>query len=191
MTVTIIGESLDSRILRRSAAKAGDVIAITGWPGSAAGGLAMLTQKLKLDEESTQYLRHAFLHPVPRIKEGKILVKHGIAAAIDTSDGLLSDLRHICEASKVGARIKTADIPVHDLVQKNFKSNALEMALNGGEDYQLLFTGKAENVKKAISEFEVPARMIGEITRAEPGKIEVLNATGKPLNLIKTGWTHF
>jgi thiamine-monophosphate kinase len=191
ITITIIGESPDGKILKRSAAKTGDAIAVTGWPGSAAGGLAMLLQNLTFGPEAQEYFRHAFLHPIPRIQEGAILGKNSIAAAIDTSDGLLADLRHICEASKVSARLYTADLPIHDYLKNNFPDQALEMALTGGEDYQLLFTGKPETVKKAIKQLDIPVHIIGEITGGEPGNIEVLDAAGKPLKLKKTGWTHF
>jgi thiamine-monophosphate kinase len=191
ITITVIGESVDGKILKRSAAKPGDAIAITGWPGSAAGGLAMLIQKNKMSKKDTAYFRNAFLHPIPRLGEGQILAKNGISAAIDTSDGLLSDLRHICEASKVSARIVTGDVPVHDFLKKNFKEKALEMALTGGEDYQLIFTGKAEAIHKIKKLLEIPVNIIGEITGGKPGKIEITDAAGKSVKLKNTGWTHF
>jgi thiamine-monophosphate kinase len=191
ITVTVIGESINGQILKRSTARPGDAIAVTGWPGSAAGGLAMLTQKLKLNKKDAEYFRTAFLHPVPRIKEGQALVKGGIITAIDTSDGLLSDLRHICAASEVTARINSGDVPVHDLLKKYFKEKALEMALTGGEDYQLLFTGKTDLVNKIKKQLEIPVNIIGEIRGGQPGKIEIIDAAGNPLGVNKTGWTHF
>jgi thiamine-monophosphate kinase len=191
ITITVIGESADGQILRRSAAKPGDVIAVTGWPGSAAGGLAVLRQNLQFDKESMSYFHNAFLHPTPRLKEGELLLKNGIKAAIDTSDGLLSDLRHICEASGVGARINVADIPLHEFLKKHFKEQALEMALSGGEDYELLFTGSAGIVNKVQSRLKIPVHIIGEITAGEPGKIEIMDTSGKPVDIKKTGWTHF
>lgn len=191
ITITVIGESIKNGILRRSSAKPGDVIAVTGWPGSAAGGLTMLTQKLKFNKEDTAYFRNAFLHPMPRMKEGQALVKDGITTAIDTSDGLLSDLRHICEASKVSARINIADLPVHEVIKRNFKDHAVEMALTGGEDYTLLFTGKENIIDKIKKQLQFPVHIIGEITGGEPGKIDVIDAAGKPVNLKNTGWTHF
>jgi thiamine-monophosphate kinase len=191
ITITVIGESASGNLLKRSTAKPGDSIAVTGWPGSSAGGLAMLMRKLKFARPDTEYFRDAFLHPVPRLKEGQILVKNGITAAIDTSDGLISDLRHICEASKVSARIAVEDVPVHDLLKKHFSDKALEMALSGGEDYNLLFTGEADIISKIKKQLDIPVVIIGEITGGEPGKIELFNAAGKPVKLKKTGWTHF
>jgi len=191
VTITVIGESIDQHILKRSSSKPGDAIAVTGWPGSAVGGLAMLMQKLKFKEKDTAYFRNAFLHPVPRLNEGQVLVKNGIAAAIDTSDGLLSDLRHICEASHVGARINVENVPVHELLKKDFKDKAVEMALSGGEDYELLFTGTAGTVNKIKKMLDCPVSIIGEITENNSGKIKLLDAAGKPVTLKKTGWTHF
>lgn len=191
ITITVIGESAGGQILKRSTARPGDVIAVTGWPGSAAGGLAMLTQKLSFNQIDAAYFRNAFLHPVPRVKQGQILVKNGIVTGIDTSDGLLSDLRHICEASQVSARLIIDDIPVHDLLKKHFKDKALEMALSGGEDYELLFSGKVETVNKLKSKLKIPVSIIGEIAKGKPGKIELSDTAGKPYKLKKTGWTHF
>jgi thiamine-monophosphate kinase len=195
ITITVIGESVNEHILKRSAARPGDAIAVTGWPGSAAGGLAMFMQKLKFTKEDATYFRNAFLHPVPRLEEGQILVKNGIAAAIDTSDGLISDLRHICEASKVSTRINIADIPVHELLKKNFKDKAIEIALSGGEDYNLLFTGNTDIINKIKKQLDVPVHIIGEITTGAPGgdavKIDLLDGASKPAKLNKTGWTHF
>jgi thiamine-monophosphate kinase len=195
ITITVIGESVDGRILKRSAAKPGDVIAVTGWPGSAAGGLAMLQQKLQFDEESTFYFKNAFLHPVPRLDEGQRLVKNGILCGIDTSDGLLADLGHICEAGKVSARIDTGKVPLHENLKKHFRTKALEMALTGGEDYDLLFTGSTDVINKIKTQLEIPVSIIGEITAGAPGgeagKIDLIDADGKPLKLAKAGWTHF
>lgn len=191
ITITVIGESVNEHLLKRSAAKPGDVIAVTGWPGSAAGGLAMLLQNLQFDDESAFYFKNAFLHPVPRLTEGQTLVKNGILAGIDTSDGLLADLRHICEASKAGARIHIENVPVHELLKKNFGDKALEMALSGGEDYELLFTGNADIVNKIKGQLEIPVNIIGEITGGNAGKIDLIDADGKPVKMAKAGWTHF
>ncbi len=191
ITITVIGKSLDNHILKRSAARPGDAIAVTGWPGSAAGGLAMLMQRLKFQADAAAYFRNAFLHPAPRIPEGQLLVKNGITAGIDTSDGLLADLRHICEASRVGARVNVEDIPVHARLKENFRGKALEMALSGGEDYELLFTGDKATISKIKDILQIPVNIIGEITAGEPGKIELVDANGKPVKIDKTGWTHF
>ena len=127
-------------MLRRDAARPGDAIAVTGYPGSAAAGLEMLTKKLGFEPEAAAYLRNAFLRPVPRLAEGRLLVGQGVKAAIDISDGLAADLRHVCRASGVGARVRAGRLPLHPAVKANFGGRARELALGGGEDYELLFT---------------------------------------------------
>ena len=191
VTVTVLGGCPDNKILRRSTAKSGDTIAVTGYAGSAAAGLEMLKKKLAFRSKITGYLKNAFLHPVPRIEEGRLLVKHGITTAIDTSDGLLADLRHICEASGVGAKVITDLIPVNEIVKASFKQKALELALGGGEDYELLFTGNARNIAKIRQVIKCPVTVIGEIVKSTPGKIELFDAGGNPVKTGRTGWTHF
>jgi thiamine-monophosphate kinase len=138
-----------------------------------------------------KYLREAFLRPAPRILEGRLLVKRGITAAIDTSDGLLADLRHICEASGVSAKVNIARVPVNQAVKAHFGDKALGMALGGGEDYELLFTGSAAAINKVKKETKCPVTIIGEITGGKPGKIDLLDVEGNPVKTPKTGWTHF
>jgi thiamine-monophosphate kinase len=191
ITSTILGAAPENKILRRSNAKPGDVIAVTGFAGSAAAGLQMLKKKIKLKAADTKYLRNAFLHPVPRVTEGRLLVKNSITTAIDTSDGLLADLHHICEASRVGAKVNVDLVPVHDVVKSNFKEKALELALGGGEDYELLFTGKIEAVNKVKKSVRCPVTVIGEITEGKAGKIDLVDNRGKPVKIQKLGWTHF
>ena len=191
VTITVLGSSLDSRILRRSTARPGDTIAVTGHPGSAAAGLEMLKKKNVLEAASEQYLRAAFLRPTPRLAEGQSLVRGGVKTAIDISDGLLADLRHICEASRVGARIDVDRLPVHPAVRKSFGRKARALALSGGEDYELLFTGSAAALDLARSEIACPVTAIGEITASEPGKIELKDARGQSVKISKAGWQHF
>jgi thiamine-monophosphate kinase len=191
ITITVLGNSPDNKILRRSTARPGDIIAVTGYTGSAGAGREMLTKKLKFEPEAAKYLREAFLHPIPRITEGRLLVKHGIDTAIDTSDGLFSDLRHICEASRVSARVHIDRLPVHETVKASFGDKAVELALGGGEDYELLFTGSAGAIDRVRAETTCPVTGIGEITAGEPGKIDLLDARGNPFKVSQTGWSHF
>ncbi|MBN1161007.1 MAG: thiamine-phosphate kinase, partial [Dehalococcoidales bacterium] len=130
-------------------------------------------------------------HPVPRVEEGRLLARHGITTAIDTSDGLLADLRHICEASGVGARVITDLVPINDTVKTAFKKKALELALGGGEDYELLFTGDARKIAALRQDIKCPVTVIGEIIKGEPGKIELVDADGKPVKTGQEGWKHF
>jgi len=190
VTITVLGSSLDSRILRRSSARPGDTIAVTGHPGSAAAGLEMLRKKVTVEAASEQYLRTAFLRPTPRLAEGQALVKGGVKTAIDISDGLLADLRHICEASQVSARIDVEKLPIHPTVVENFGEKARDLALSGGEDYELLFTADAAVIQRVKAELgQVTA--IGKITAGKPGKISLADAAGRSIKIGEYGWSHF
>jgi thiamine-monophosphate kinase len=191
ITITVIGNSVNHSILKRSAARPGDTIAVTGYPGSAAAGLEMLSKNLRFKPADAQYFKNAFLLPTPRIAEGQLLVKHCIAAAIDISDGLLADLRHICEASHVSARVITDFLPIHDMVKASFRKKTLSLALGGGEDYELLFTGAAAAIARVRAQCEIPVTVIGEIIAAHPGEIIITDETGQPVNPGRMGWDHF
>jgi thiamine-monophosphate kinase len=114
-----------------------------------------------------------------------------VATAIDISDGLLSDLRHICEASRVSARIEVDRLPVHPAVRDNFGGRALKLALAGGEDYELLFTASEASLNRVRQEAKIPVTTIGKITAGKPGEISVFDPGGHPINTGKIGWEHF
>ncbi len=166
-------------------------ITVTGYLGAAAAGSEMLTKKLQLDPKATASLRTAFLHPYPRVAEGQILVEHGVKAAIDISDGLISDLSHICKASQVSARIEIDRVPIQPIVKANFGDRALELALSGGEDYELLFTASAEGIDKVRAAASCPITVIGEIIADRVGEITLVDGKGNLVNLSKVGWEHF
>ena len=191
--ITILGSARnqDKHLLTRSTAEPGEQVAVTGYLGTAAAGLKMLTKQLQFDPEATTHLKKAFLHPYPRITEGELLVEQGIKTAIDISDGLVSDLNQICKASQVGARIEIDRVPIEPTVKANFGDKSLELALSGGEDYELLFTGSAEamaRVKKAAS---YPITVIGEIIADKIGEVTLVDSKGNAFNLGKAGWEHF
>jgi len=179
------------KYLTRSAARAGDVIAVTGYLGTSAAGYRVLTDELALDKASDLELKKAFQRPEPRLEEGKLLVDSGVEAAIDISDGLLSDLGHICQASRVGANLDLTKLPVSDAVKKAFPDNYYELALAGGEDYQLLFTAPPAIIEKVIGACACPVSVIGEITAENPGKVQVFNESGEPVKISNGGWDHF
>jgi len=190
ITVTIFG-STGEHILTRSTARPGDKVAVTGYLGSAAAGLEMLTHKLRFDPEVTAYLSNAFLRPQPRIAEGQLLVKQGVTTAIDISDGLLSDLRQICRASRVSARVDIGCLPVPPMVRDNFGERAMALALAGGEDYELLFTASTDVINRVKKEAPCPVTIIGEITAGRAGEVNVSDTNGNPVNLREAGWEHF
>ena len=193
ITITVLGSAgnRDKPILIRSAAKPGDKIAVTGCLGTAAAGLEMLTKQLQFDPEATTSLRDAFLHPLPRIAEGRLLVELGVKAAIDISDGLISDLNQICKASQVGARVEIDRVPIHPKVKANFGDRALGLALSGGEDYELLFTARTEVIDGVKEVASCPVTVIGEIVGDKIGEVNLVDVNGNPFNLRKAGWEHF
>ncbi len=190
ITITVFGSSQKKQVLTRSSAESGELVAVTGELGAAAAGLEMLTKKLKFDPQATTCFRNAFLHPIPRVAEGRLLVEQGVKTAIDLSDGLVSDLNQICKASQVGARIEIERVPVEPRVKAHFSERALEMALAGGEDYELLFTAKAKVIDKVKQSAACPITVIGEILAGNKG-VTVVDSRGKPLKFTRRGWEHF
>jgi thiamine-monophosphate kinase len=191
ITITILGSTRnrDKHILTRSAAQPGEQAAVTGYLGAAAAGLEMLTKRLKFDSEATTFLKRAFLHPYPRLAEGQLLIAQGVKTAIDISDGLISDLNQICKSSQVGARIEIDRVPIQPTVKANLSQKYLELALSGGEDYELLFTAKAKVIDKVKEVASCPITVIGEIVADK--KITLFDSQGNPFNLGKPGWEHF
>jgi thiamine-monophosphate kinase len=187
VNVTVLGSA--ASILTRSMAKPGEQIAVTGYLGAAAGGLQISTGRFQFDSTAAASLKKALLRPYPRITEGKMLIDHGVRAAIDISDGLISDLGHVCQMSGVGALVEIDQIPIHPIIRNIFGSNALELALSGGEDYELLFTTSEEIVNKVKGAASCPITIIGEITIGD--KIKLVDKQGTPFKPGKTGWEHF
>jgi thiamine-monophosphate kinase len=189
VTVTILGSSPTKKILTRSSAKVGDIVAVTGSLGAAAAGMELLKSQRKLDPEADTRLKDAFLHPTPRIAEGLLLVEQGVKTAIDISDGLVADLNQICKASGVGARIEVERVPIEPAVKTAFSEGALELALSGGEDYELIFTAGSEIIERVKKAASCPITIIGEITDGKG--VTLIDEQGKPFELKKAGWEHF
>lgn len=181
----------DVPILTRSAARPGEKVAVTGYLGTAAAGLDLLSKGILLDDKTTASLKEAFLKPYPRVAEGQILVEYGVKAAIDISDGLISDLDHICQASQVSARVEIDRIPVLPEVKASFSDRAIELALSGGEDYELLFTASTEIIDRVKTNVSCPVTVIGEISAGNAGEITVVDDKGEPVSLPSKGWEHF
>lgn len=141
MTLGIHGYVPVGRALKRSGAKPGDWIYVTGTPGDSAAGLAILQNRLTVsDETDSAYLVQRHLRPTPRILQGQAL-RDLASSAIDLSDGLVSDLGHILKASECGARIDLDALPYSEAMQRHVDGEqAMRWALSGGEDYELCFT---------------------------------------------------
>ena len=193
ITITILGSTRnrDKHILTRSAAEPGEQVAVTGYLGAAAAGLQMLTKQLQFAPEATASLKGAFLRPYPRIAEGQMLLDQGVKTAIDISDGLVSDLKQICKSSQVGARIEIDRVPIQPTVKANFSDKSLELALSGGEDYELLFTASPQIIGKVKRAASCPITVIGEIVADKKGEITLVDRKGNLFNFDKAGWEHF
>jgi thiamine-monophosphate kinase len=168
------------------------VVAVTGYPGYAAAGLEILTNGTTLPEEIARIMRSHFLWPVAHMNEAQALVKNGIKACIDISDGLISDLGHICHASGVSAKIDVDSLPVDwRLIRHAGEEHARELTLTGGESYELLFTGTRENVEAAAREIMIPVTIIGEIIEARTDTVMLQDKNGEPVDTALRGWQHF
>ncbi len=185
------GEIAKGKAILRSGAKPGDVIYVTGSLGGAVGGLKLLETGVRFDGAFPETVRNLLLQqlqPQPQVIVAKLLNKLCIAnSMIDISDGLSSDLMHLCAASGGGAKINADSLPVDISLLVNFPADAcLEMALNGGEDFQLLFTADEKKVFEAKID---GITSIGEIT-ANVGVIELIRDRKTEI-LEPKGYRHF
>lgn len=197
ISVTVQGEVDRAQALLRSGAKPGDILCATGPLGASAAGLALLLENRDCPEHVRKAALTAHLRPTPRVPEGIWLSQSGaVSAAMDLSDGLLKDLQEICEASGCGAELFQEQIPVHDaaaVVAGLLERPPLGMALNGGEDYELLLAVRPDRYEALAgayrSRFSVGLFRFGRIT-AGTGLFMITNE-GKREKLHFTGFSHF
>jgi thiamine-monophosphate kinase len=184
--IILTGTVPKGKAVLRSGAKAGDIVYVSGELGGSTAALLEMRTKPKRKINPRNYPRHFF--PEPRIELGRILREKNLATAmIDTSDGLSTDLRHICEESGVGAELQAEVIP-RASVGKPSREVDLDLALHGGEDYELLFTARPN--KRIPSRIAgVPITKIGHITRSRT--IFLLNKGKIGYALEPRGWEHF
>jgi thiamine-monophosphate kinase len=189
--VVLVGAVPRGRALLRSGARAGDLLYVTGWLGGAAAGLTRLGGLAAKSKGSppipnrTHRQLAAHLHPQPRIAQGLWLQRRRLAsAAIDLSDGLSTDLAHLCEESGVAAEVDADRLPIHPGAN-------LEQALHGGEDYELLFSAPSKvRIPRAVA--SVAVRQIGRIVQRRKDRPLVRLATSHGVEeLTSQGWQHF
>jgi len=192
----VAGETIKGKAVLRSGAKVGDLIFVTGSLGGAAGGLKLLEEDFRYDFSKKIWRKKLLLkqlQPLPKTYDGQFLGENNLATSmIDLSDGLSSDLAHLCRASKVGAEIFADKIPINKNLSGFTKSfdEKLNYALNGGEDFELLFTVNPKN--KFQFENELKNRNfthIGEMTTN--AEIIELTLDEKRLILEPKGFRHF
>jgi thiamine-monophosphate kinase len=187
INVGIMGKCSAGKCLMRSGAKVGETIYVTGQLGDSAGGLQAILKGIdRTVPVQTLIERHK--RPTPRIREGKSLMQSGkVGAMMDISDGIASDLRHIMEASGVGAVVSLDRLPLSEelkAVCNIYGWDIFELATSGGEDFELLFTGP-EGLEE-ITTF--PLYPIGRITEGED---HIWTIDNQPVDLDFTGYRHF
>jgi thiamine-monophosphate kinase len=184
--IIVVGTVPKGKAILRSGARPGDRIFVSGELGGSDAAVLEMRTKTKKKLNPRDYPRH--FYPEPRIELGRILREKGLASAmIDTSDGLSTDLGHLCEESNVGAELESVLIP-RASVGKPAREVDLELALHGGEDYELLFTARpGKRVPSHIG--GVALTHIGHITR--PRIILLRNLKGIAYELEPRGWEHF
>lgn len=201
--VVVVGSAARGRALRRSGARAGDGLYVTGKLGGAAAELEEMErvghggerQPTLRDEAAKDgppnYGAHPQMYPEPRVGVGLALVRRGLAtAAIDLSDGLSTDLAHLCRESGVGAEVLAGELPLHPLAASaaGGQQRAMQLALHGGEDYELLFAAPAQaRVPRSIAGIGVTR--IGRLVRGRG--VMLVDSAGHKSELGPGGWEHF
>ena len=190
--VVLVGEVKAGRAVRRSGARPGDRICVSGELGASALGLKFLRSRSPAKSAFARAAVRRHLYPTPRCGLGQLLSRRRLATSMmDISDGLALDLHRLCEASGVGARIDASRIPLPGRFANTLsRADLLQTALEGGEDYELLFTVSPRKTTRLPSRADgVPLVEIGEIRKGR--RIEMVGLTGKRSILPAAGYDHF
>jgi thiamine-monophosphate kinase len=197
--IVLVGSAPSGRALRRGGGSAGDALYVTGTLGGAAAELAEMERRGKKRQPTLSqragkdgppdFVEHPQLLPQPRLTVGmELLRRHLATAAIDLSDGLSTDLAHLCRESGVGAEVSADALPIHPLALQAGPERSIDLALHGGEDYELLFAAPAAaRVPRSVAGVRVTR--IGSLV---PGKaISLRDSAGRKRSLNPGGWEHF
>lgn len=190
VTVQASGLVPDGQALRRSGARPGDVVCVTGTVGDAGLGLACALGRRPLDPDIAAAVRARLDRPTPRIAAG-LALRGLVSAAIDVSDGVYADLGHLLCASGAGASLEADALPLSDAVRA--QPDARELALSAGDDYELLFTVAAGHETEAQTRLQALGLRCTRIGRieAKPG-LRLLDADGRPCAMLSPGgYDHF
>ena len=174
----------------RGAANAGDLVCVTGPLGGSSGGLESLISGK--DKRGKEVLINRHFHPTPRIKLGQKLVQLGVKCGMDISDGLVDDLKKLSRSSNTSIFIDMYSIPLDSKLLPIFGPESIEHALNGGEDYELLFTAPSVIVKNIQRKVEGEISVIGSVVAGDipEGKVKVQDANGSEYEPQRKGWDH-
>lgn len=192
ISVTAQGSVPEGELVRRAGAREGDAIYVSGTLGDSALALRILSGGGTPDP----FLARRHHDPAARTTLGRALASSGIPSAmIDLSDGLAADLGHILSASAAGARIDEKALPLSDSFRRALEENPdlIELALSGGEDYELLFTvppGRSPALASLAKSLSLPLTRVGVVTSADEGFL-VIDSRGLPYRPRKTGFNHF
>ena len=189
ITITAMGSVPPGSALLRSGARVGDDIWVSGELGDAALGLAVRRGEIELAPMEAQAVVARLERPIPRVRLGERM-RNVASAAIDISDGLAGDLRHVLRASAVGAAIEWARVPRSQVLQRQPMPRQQRCALSGGDDYELLFTAPSDRRADVIAAAEVESvTRIGTITAATD--LVVLDERGVPVDTASGAYDHF
>lgn len=189
MSLTIHGLVPDKKAIKRGGARPGDIVYVTGHLGGAAQAVALL-KETNVNCSDRAELMQKLLHPQPRVDFNPYL-REFASAAIDISDGLSSDLNHICTASQMGACLNIEQIPIHPVVAQS-RQDAAEFTLHGGDDYELCFTVSPKNEGRMLSQLaqaNMNVYAVGVIEQI-PG-LRVKQKNGVIVDLDIRGYRHF
>jgi thiamine-monophosphate kinase len=198
--VTLIGEVENGRAVHRDTAAAGDLVWVTGYPGSAGTGLQLLQTGIghgttgKYDD----FVR-AYLEPVARLGEGRALgSSQAVSSMIDISDGLLGDLYHMVEGRDVGIAIREESLPLREQLKEaaiDLGRSPQSLLLRASDDYELLFTAPPANAERALLALETASSVavwpIGEVVADAPGQVLLVGRDGRRRAAVPHGWDHF
>jgi thiamine-monophosphate kinase len=199
ITVALLGEAESSSdgtpcLLRRSAARAGDVVAVTGPLGGAAAGFRALRRSESGSNPATARLIERHVRPRPRVDAGRAAVAAGVHCGMDISDGLVQDLAHICEESDVDADLTS--VPVDPDLESTVRdggissAEAASMAAAGGEDYELILVAPTE-VLALVGDGLHPVGRIVPHDASRGERVRLFDADGREMSLPSPGWDHF
>ena len=192
ISLQMIASVPKERALTRSAAKQAQKIFVTGYLGDAAG----FVQANFSEESIFEPLAKQFWSPQPQLDFAQQAAQH-IQACIDVSDGLIADLTHICRASQVGAKVYIDKVPVSQCLKQNFPQDSIQLALTGGDDYQLCFTAEAEHedqLREIAARLNINLSCIGEIVAAENSdayRATCFDKEGREISIARGGYSHF
>jgi len=197
INITVIGLVSRDKAIRRGSAQVGDRVWVTGWLGEAKGGLEYHRQAPPLKPEQFSSTLRRFLQPTPRLEEAAFLVdKISLTSMIDLSDGLSSDLRHICRESGVGIEIYTSHLPISSSTKAladSLGARPVDWALHGGEDFELCFTSQETDMEPVVREFRerfgIPLTAIGRVI--EGRELSLIDERGERHPLPPCGYQHF